>query len=198
MQQLASTFDAYLVEAHRLRELHQDRISLLVGLETEYITEDGLQKLEQLLERHGEMIQYLVGSVHHCQETPIDFDKERFDEVLGTGGAESERFNSLFCTYFDDQHKLLQRLKPEVVGHFDLCRLYYPTIDFRDSPQVWTRMERNIRFAVSYGALFEVNASAFRKGWNTAYPGAEVFDVRLVFPLAPLQPLTDLSCSFTS
>ena len=45
---------------------------------------------------------------------------------------------------------------------------------------MWSRIERNVRFAVEYGALFEVNASAFRKGWSTGYPGAEVFDVRAV------------------
>lgn len=180
VEHLATTFDAYLVEARRLRQLHEQRISILVGLETEFIHEEGLQKLEQLLERHGDSIQYLVGSVHHCQEIPIDFDKERFDRVLGAFGGEEEekeRFNKLFCAYFDHQHTLLNRLKPEVVGHFDLCRLYYPATDFRAFPEVWKRIERNIRYAVSYGALFELNASAFRKGWSTGYPGVEVFDV---------------------
>ena len=50
-------------------------------------------------------------------------------------------------------------------------------MDFRDFPEAWRRIERNIRYAVSYGALFELNASAFRKGWSTGYPGVEVFDV---------------------
>lgn len=44
-------------------------------------------------------------------------------------------------------------------------------------PEVWRRIERNIDYAIGYGALFEVNASAFRKGWNTAYPASDIFRV---------------------
>lgn len=170
-----------MVEAHRLKELYKDQITLLVGIETEYINDEGLDKLEQLLAHHGKSIEYLVGSVHHCHETPIDFDKPRFDTVLSTFPSpaedEQDRFLQLFSTYFDDQYTLLDRLRPEVVGHFDLCRLYYPSIDFRSFPEVWEKIQRNVKLAVEFGALFELNASAFRKGWNTGYPGVEVFDV---------------------
>ncbi|GAA5820145.1 hypothetical protein JCM11251_005502 [Rhodosporidiobolus azoricus] len=181
VQDLASTFDAYLVEAHRLKKLHADKLTILVGLETEYIDRAGLYELEQLIARNSDKIEYLVGSVHHCDELPIDFDKEKFDHVLAmqAGSSEHERLSRLFTTYFDNQLELLTRLRPQIVGHFDLCRLYYPSIDFQSFPDVWARIERNIDFAVSYGAIFEVNASAFRKGWSTAYPGTEVFDTIL-------------------
>ncbi|GJN90573.1 hypothetical protein Rhopal_003585-T1 [Rhodotorula paludigena] len=178
---LANTFEAYLSEAHRLKKLHSGRIRLLVGLETEFIDAAGLDELERLIARNGEAIEYLVGSVHHCDEVPIDFDKERFDQCLQLqpGTSEHDRLSGLFATYFDNQLTLLQRLRPEVVGHFDLCRLYYPDVDFRSFPDIWSRIERNVDFAVSYGALFEINAAAFRKGWSTAYPGTEVFDLIL-------------------
>ncbi|GAA6042116.1 hypothetical protein JCM8097_003115 [Rhodosporidiobolus ruineniae] len=182
IEDLASTFDAYLLEAHRLKKLHADKLAILVGLETEYIDRAGLDELERLIQRNGNAIEYLVGSVHHCDELPIDFDKERFDHCLANqpGSSEHDRLSRLFCTYFDNQLELLTRLEPEIVGHFDLCRLYYPNIDFRSFPDVWARIERNVDFAISYGAIFEVNASAFRKGWSTAYPGTEVFDTILV------------------
>ncbi|BGP24874.1 histidinol-phosphatase [Rhodotorula toruloides] len=180
-QDLAHTFDKYLVEAHRLKKLKAHELSILVGLETEYIDEGGLDELERLITRKGEAIEYLVGSVHHCDEQPIDFDKERFDGCLASqsGGSEHDRLSCLFATYFDNQLKLMKRLAPEVIGHFDLCRLYYPHTIFRAFPEIWSRIERNIDFAIGYGALFEVNASAFRKGWSTAYPGVEVFDLIL-------------------
>ncbi|GAA5984228.1 hypothetical protein JCM10908_006101 [Rhodotorula pacifica] len=179
VQDLMDTFEAYLVEAHRLKEEHAEKCDLLVGLETEYIDEDGLIRLEQLLEKHTGKIEYLVGSVHHCDAAPIDFDKERFDACHSSqpGDSDRARLEHLLGIYFDNQYKILSRLQPEVVGHFDLCRLYYPDTDFKAFPAVWARIERNIDFAVSYGALFEINASAFRKGWQTAYPGADVFDL---------------------
>lgn len=81
--------------------------------------------------------------------------------------------------YFDAQYDLLRSYQPEVVGHFDLCLLWIPELDlgeegFRDA---WERMERNIRFAISYGALFEANAAALRKGWRTSYPSRDILKV---------------------
>lgn len=180
VQDLMDTFEAYLVEAHRLKQVHAETCTLLVGLETEFIDEDGLDRLEQLLERHAGTIEYLVGSVHHCDSAPIDFDREHYDACLAAqpGDSDAVRLQRLLCTYFDNQYKVLSRLQPEVVGHFDLCRLYYPETDFQSYPEVWSRVERNVDYAISYGALFEINASAFRKGWSTAYPGADIFDVR--------------------
>ena len=39
---LATQFDAFLAEAHRLKEQYANDITLLVGLETEFITEEDL------------------------------------------------------------------------------------------------------------------------------------------------------------
>ncbi|GAA6058521.1 hypothetical protein JCM10212_006960 [Sporobolomyces blumeae] len=182
-EDLATTFSRYLDEAHRLKALCSDRITLLVGLETEYIDKSGLDRLERLLETERTRIDYIVGSVHHCDGLPIDFDQTGFDRVVAQQGGGSttqdERLESLFSTYFDNQLELVNRLKPEVIGHIDLCRLYYPDIDFRRFPSIWAKILRNIDAAVAYGALFELNASAFRKGWKTGYPGAEVFDAIL-------------------
>lgn len=180
-QDLSDTFDRYLTEANRLKELYKDKITLLVGLETEYIDADGLSKLGRILKDSSSSIDYIVGSVHHCDELPIDFDQPQFDNVLSLqpGSGEHERFSSLFKKYFENQFELINRLRPEVIGHFDLCRLYYPEMDFRQFPDVWEQIERNIELAVSYGGLFELNASAFRKGWKTGYPGVEVFDVSI-------------------
>jgi histidinol-phosphatase (PHP family) len=38
-------------------------------------------------------------------------------------------------------------------------------------------IERNIRYAVDYGALFEINTAALRKGWPSPYPAEDVVEV---------------------
>lgn len=81
---------------------------------------------------------------------------------------EAETQARFLDAYFDAQYELLQRFRPEVVGHFDLCRLYTPRLPLA----LHAKMARNIEYAVGYGALFEVNAAAFRKGWDAAYLGA--------------------------
>ena len=172
-------FKGYIEEAHRLKLAYQDEITLLVGLETEYITSLDLENLERLLERLGEKIEYIVGSVHHVRGIPIDFDLATFQSCLGTfvGETEHERMEEFLCAYFDAQYEVLDRFRPEIVGHIDLCRLYNPRLMFSDYPRAKEKLEKSVRLAVSYGALFEASAAPFRKGWDTAYPGKDVLEV---------------------
>ncbi|OCH90809.1 histidinol phosphate phosphatase H [Obba rivulosa] len=180
-EDLAFQFDQFLTEAHRLKVLCADQITLLVGLETEYITQVDLDNLQVLLERYGDRIEYLVGSVHHANTVPIDFDAVTFQRALQSFTNEknaadppTSQMEDLLCSYFDAQYELLQRFHPEVIGHIDLCRLYNPSLRFADWPRAHEKLTRNIRYATSYGALFEVNAAALRKGWDAAYPGEDV------------------------
>jgi histidinol-phosphatase (PHP family) len=183
---LADRFDAFVAEAHRLRDAYAGRIALLVGLETEVIRDDDLGALETLLARHGRMVEYVVGSVHHVGGVPIDFDRPTYERALAAYASapsspstpstpdEHATMSAYLCAYFDAQHALLSRIKPEIVGHVDLCRLYTPDLRLQDYPAAWAKLERNVALAVSYGALFEANAAALRKGWPGAYPGADV------------------------
>ncbi|SCZ88390.1 BZ3500_MvSof-1268-A1-R1_Chr2-1g04379 [Microbotryum saponariae] len=178
-EDLTTTFASYLAEAQRLRSHYSSQITLLIGLETEAIHPLTLDELDSLLADPSSPIQYLVGSIHHVSETPIDFDQRTYQTLLSSLPAPTteSRLTLLFSSYFDAQYDLLVRFKPEVIGHFDLCRLYDPDQQFRKYPQVWAKIERNVKQAIGYGALFEINASAFRKGWKTPYPGRDVFEV---------------------
>jgi histidinol-phosphatase (PHP family) len=188
-EQLAAQFDAFIVEAHRLKELYADRICLLVGAETELIDlDEDVHHLQALLEKHGSKIGYLVGSIHHVNGIPIDFDRATYEKAvsslsLSSGGDETQ-LESFFRAYFDAQYRLMTSLAPSldgrpfVIGHIDLCRLYTPDITITSSyPSIRELIVRNIQFAVEHGMIFEANAAAFRKGWATSYPGRDVLDV---------------------
>jgi histidinol-phosphatase (PHP family) len=172
-----------------------NELSLLIGIESDYITELDADGLGHLLQRNDD-IDYVVGSVHHVNGVPIDFDRNTYlksvvsvsstpaaagdtdtDPRLAEGHTPSAaQLEPWLCAYFDKQYALLQRHRPEVVGHFDLCRLYTPEVSFA-AKAVWDRVRRNVEFAIGYGALFECNAAAIRKGWATSYPGKDVLDV---------------------
>ncbi|KAM5537389.1 hypothetical protein V8D89_008908 [Ganoderma adspersum] len=181
LESLISQFNAFLDEAHRLKSHYAGQINLLVGLETEYITPSDLDKLSELLQTAGSRVEYLVGSVHHVNAIPIDFDRETFDKSLQSfsspSASDHDRIEAFLCSYFDAQYELMQRFRPEIIGHFDLCRLYNPSLRFSDYPVALDKINRNIQFATSYGALFELNAAAFRKGWDAAYPGGDVVKI---------------------
>ena len=189
---LSKQFDDFIVEAHRLKQLYAPQITLLVGLETEYITKADLDGLESLLQRHGNRVEYIVGSIHHVNGIPIDFDLPTYGKALESFGIENEndRQEAFLLAYFDAQYELLQRFKPEVIAHFDLCRLYKPDLRFADFPSVQRVVERNIRFAADYGALFEINAAAFRKKWLTPYPAKDVVEVCVLALTKEIRPMS--------
>ncbi|KAG8928583.1 histidinolphosphatase [Tulasnella sp. 417] len=189
VENLGKQFDAYVAEAQRLKEAYADKITLLVGAETDFITDLDYSALHSLLDKHGDHIEYLVGSVHHVNEQPIDFDRDTWQQCLSSFSAapadgmdldgldEGEPpYTAYLSSYFDSQFTFMERFRPEVIGHFDLCRLYVPLMRLNNPKYegVWAKVERNIDFAIGYGACFELNAAAFRKGWKDAYPGEDV------------------------
>lgn len=185
---LIQQFTDFLDEAHRLRVAYASQITLLVGLETEFITNKDLEELSTLLEEHAGRIEYIVGSIHHVNAVPIDFDHASFERALHTcvvtdavaemNATGKSRMDAFLSNYFDAHYRLLERSHPEIIGHLDLCRLYNPELRFAEFPNAWDKLKRNVKFAIEYGALFEVNAAALRKGWRTSYPGDDVAAVR--------------------
>ena len=179
-------FTDFLDEAHRLKSAYASQITLLVGLETEFITNTDLENLSTLLSEHSGRIEYIVGSIHHVNAIPIDFDQASFERALLTvtdvvaemNTTEKDRMDTFLSKYFDAHYRLLERFRPEIIGHLDLCRLYNPELRFSEFPNAWDKLKRNVKYATHYGALFEVNAAALRKGWRTPYPGEDVAAVR--------------------
>lgn len=163
------------------------------------------------------VVDYLVGSVHHagailpcCGSVaevkaaptgiPIDFDAGTFesarDHFCRRRGASSETTTEsllrLCLSYFEAQYRLIDELRPEVIGHFDLIRLFAPNLQIYGDAgalqgqedattamrrEVQEASDRSIRLAASYGALFEVNSASVRKGWPSPYPGKDVIEV---------------------
>lgn len=194
---LWAAYEAFLVEATRLRSIYTS-VSLLIGVETDYITDLDMEGLERLLLAHPE-IDYIVGSVHHVNGVSIDFDRDTWVRAVDTAargqvGTTCARVDGVvqlvprasgpdpklddivtfLNAYLDAQLRMLQRVKPEVVGHFDLCLLWTKDVRLSEFEDVWAKVRRNVEFAAGYGALFEANAAAIRKGWETSYPSRDV------------------------
>jgi histidinol-phosphatase (PHP family) len=203
---LESTYLAFLAEAQRLRATYAGQINLLTGLETDYITEVDLSKTAALLDSRPD-IDYVVGSVHHVNGVSIDFDRPTWIRAVRTAASgqigttmvlpptesssttpvlpdvedveadpTEDQMVSFLHAYFDAQYDMLQALQPEVIGHFDLCLLWIPRVSLR-SKGIWAKVERNVRYVISYGALFEANAAALRKGWSGSYPSGDILEV---------------------
>ncbi|KAI0489790.1 histidinol-phosphatase [Xylaria cf. heliscus] len=147
---LAPRHAAYLEEALRLQKLYAPQISLLIGFEGEWLR-PAYQSLIGDLAAHP-AIDYFVGSLHHVNGVPIDYDKEYYARAVASVGTQtngttvsstftdttrttepkSENGNvgdveayeeKAYERYYDQQYEMLIALRPRVVGHFDLIRL---------------------------------------------------------------------------
>lgn len=100
---------------------------------------------------------------------PIDYDSAFFLKAVEVSGSEER----LFEDYYDAQYAMLLALRPKVVGHFDLIRLFSsePDMDLREFAGAWEKAVRNLRVVVEQGGLVEVNSSGLRKGMGEPYPG---------------------------
>lgn len=196
VDELFEQFERFILEANHLTSKYSSQIDLLIGIETEMIEEEVTTSLiDQVLQNHGDSIDYLVGSVHHVNQIPIDFDKPTFLKACQSLSPNSsmdpteESLYKLCSDYFEAQYNLMVRFQPEVIGHFDLCLLYYPNLDLKKDKSIWNQVERNIKFGISYGALFEVNSAALKKGWSTPYPSPDI--LKLISKLGGRLTLSD-------
>ncbi|KAI0542941.1 histidinol-phosphatase [Xylaria digitata] len=141
---------AYLGEAQRLQALYAPQISLLIGFEGEWLR-PAYKELVKELAAHP-AIDYFIGSLHHVNGVPIDYDKEYYARAMasvetatngtytngtltgttttkpGSGNGEEVadveiREERMYERYYDQQYEMLVALRPRVVGHFDLIRL---------------------------------------------------------------------------
>ncbi|KAJ1936672.1 hypothetical protein GGF37_005516 [Kickxella alabastrina] len=173
---LSTAFAEYVSEAQRLRAKYSGQIDILIGAETEHITAASLQEAKQL--RANYQLDYLVGSLHHIDEMPLDFSQASYDAIVLKYGGDRA---AMFRRYFDLQLDLLRELQPEVIGHFDLVRIFHPygntiaglaEVDPLEDAfsEVRQLAVRNIEYAIGYGAIFEINSRAWKKGLRDAYP----------------------------
>lgn len=167
-EKLKETWIEFVKEARRLQKKYSNQINILVGTETENIHSDSINEIKNITEKYP--LDYMVGSVHHVNEIPTDFDKEMYNEALKTVPGNSN--DLLFQAYFDSQYQLITQLKPLVIGHFDLIRMFYPDTKF--SEETWNKIKRNVQAVIEYGGLFEINSRAWKKGLPYAYPFKDI------------------------
>ena len=173
-EDLHTTFEKYYHKAVALRAKYESQIRILIGFETEYIRPESVQSVQALLQKFP--FDYCVGSIHHVLGISIDYSPELWRKARQECGGTDEL---LYGQYFDEQYDLLVQVRPLVIGHFDVIRLWAPDkmVRLRQWPSVWAKVTRNIDTVIQYGGLFELNSAAFRKGFEEAYPTSEIAKV---------------------
>lgn len=188
-------FARYVAEAGRLRDAYENRMRILVGMESEWYPGCG-GWVARLRETHG--LDYVVGSVHHVGGECVDFSRQDYERIAGRFGG----LVRMYAAYFDAQLDMMQAVKPEVVGHFDLIRLHDPHYpQTLAEPEIWSRIMRNLEWVRDAGAILDINARALLKGRDEPYVCAPILDAaaRLGIGVAygdDAHGVADVGCGF--
>lgn len=164
----------FAVERPRLLEAvgsrYGDRVHLAIGFETEYYGPEPNIGLRSAIRRYRP--DFIVASVHHVRDIPIDYSAEMFNRAVQfVGGIEA-----LALEYFRAIRAQVAFLKeafvPVVIGHLDLIKLFAP--GFRLSLAMEDEVRALVTEAAAAGFVFEINARAFKKGLTEPYPGPAI------------------------
>ncbi|MFH1154966.1 MAG: histidinol-phosphatase [Pseudomonadota bacterium] len=160
---LEQQFDEYMSELRRLKDKYAETITLLVGFETETLS--GYESyIPALIQKYNP--DYIVGSIHHVEDMGFDISPQGYESAaLNLGGLDN-----LYCRFFDQQLCMLRTLEPQVVGHFDLIRIF--DNQYRDrilKKPIWDRIVRNLDFIRDKNLILDFNLRALNKGAQEPY-----------------------------
>ena len=167
------TVDAYVADIRSLAEKYKDQISILCGIEADFIA--GKARPDRsVYSRLG--LDFLIGSVHEVAapdgaRVPVDHKPELLAEGIALRfGGDAQAF---VRDYFAAQREMAVTCDFDVIGHPDLVRKFNGTLRYFDENAEWYREELRLTadvFAAS-GKLVEVNTGGISRGWiDDAYP----------------------------
>lgn len=164
-------FEQYAHDVKKLRDEYADRIRILCGFETEGVPHDRYVEI-MLGYREKYRFDYMVGSIHHINNTMIDYDQPTFQKVADVlGGVEK-----LAVRYYETMAEMVTALRPEVVGHFDLIRKCAPSEESVSTPAVRLAAFRALELVKEHGGILDINTAGYRKHLGRPYVAPWLLD----------------------
>ena len=165
---LMQRFTEYMTACRRLQAHYADRIRLFVGFETEDY-DGSIDFARQLIDRFSP--DYVVGSIHHVKNIPFDYSPERYRQAADSSGG----MDGLYANYFDRQYDMIRALRPRVVGHMDIIRIYDPEYRTRlVKSAIWEKIERNLELIQQLNLILDFNLRPLSRGEKEPYPSEAI------------------------
>lgn len=168
VKDLFNRFETYFTTIRELKKKYAGRITIHIGMETETVT-GYAPHVRMLISRFRP--DYIVGSVHHVNDIPFDYSEADYHKAVRSCNG----IDALYAAYFDLQYEMLIELKPFVVGHFDLIRIFDPGYEFRlETPEIAKRIHRNLQLIKQLGLVMDFNLRPLAKGEAAPYIAASI------------------------
>ncbi len=166
-------FTSYMQECRQLQQKYSEKIKIFAAMEIE--TYSGYEEFVPFLLKTFQP-DYIVGSVHFVDDMGFDYSQEQYDKTVAAVGG----IIPLYCKYFDLQHAMIKLLKPSVVGHFDLIRIFDPGYKKRlMEPEIIARIKRNLQLIAELDLIMDFNLRSLLKGADEPYISRRVLEMAL-------------------
>ena len=162
---LAQKFRDYSVLNSALIDKYSGQMEVLRGAEVEVVPDATFADRAVALKADNDL-DYLVGSVHWVDELPFDTSQKDFDSaVVNLGGLEP-----FLLRYFQLVGQMIEQLSPEVIGHFDLPRLFAEGAPELESESVKGAVADVLEKVSTAGSILDLNVGALSRKLVTPYP----------------------------
>jgi len=163
----SSEFPNYVQEVLRLKEEYQDRIEVLLGVESDYFP----QHIEVYRKEYKKYpFDYIIGSVHHVDELSI-FNRNRWKRL-----TESEKKAAKERYYEQIGHSAKSGMF-DILGHIDAMKAYYPAFSDIQTEAV----EQTLKLIGEEDIAIEINTSGKTKEVGGWYPADVILEKALYY-----------------
>ncbi len=158
----------YIEKINELKEKYKNEISIYLGLEMDYYSEEDLSCYD-----------YVIASVHYVEKNgvyyPVDLSKKVFRDAINE--AWNGDVYAFIESYYELEKNLINRFDFDIVGHIDLISKFNEMQETFD--------ENNERYKeaslsavdelLKHKKIFEVNTGAISRGYKTLpYPSETI------------------------
>ena len=155
--------NAYFEECRHLKEKYKDKIDVLCGIERDFYADNSYPQQD-----------FVIGSVHYVKSGDEYIDVDLFDGQLK---AVEKHFGGDYLSfaeaYFETVSKLSLIHKCDIIGHFDLVKIFNRdgSLFDEESDRYKNAAIKAVDELLKYDVLFEINTGAvFRGRREEPYP----------------------------
>ncbi len=151
--------ESYMAEIIRVREKYRDSIDIFLGGEMDCLFDaESVSGLE-----------YIIGSTHTLKMDDGEmFSVDDSEEVLKNN---CERYfggdyYALSKAYYETEARIIDRVHPDIIGHFDLVLRFNDSMHFidEDDPKYYKTALDTLEYLSKADVHFEINCGAVNRG----------------------------------
>lgn len=160
---------AYIARCRRLQEKFGDKIEVLCGIERDFFADNQYPDLD-----------YIIGSVHYVKAgdsyIAVDLKEGQQEAVDKHFGGD---YLSFAESYFDTVSRLCEVHKTDIIGHFDLIKIFNGdgSLFDEESQRYVNAAKKAVDALIKNDVLFEINTGGvFRGRREDPYPSKFILE----------------------